>query len=133
MKKPVSTIFDLRVKRSRTGLGLFTFSPIRKGSTVIEYRGERISQDDERRYNNRYLVNLNSRWDLDGSPRWNLARYTNHACRPNCELVDRGGRIFLVARRDIGPEEELTLNYGKEYFDTYIRPHGCRCEKCRQE
>ena len=25
--------------------------------------------------------------------------------------------------------EEITYDYGKEYFDEYIKPKGCRCEK----
>jgi SET domain-containing protein len=132
MSKSPTTVFDLQVKRSRTGLGLFTFSPIQKGQTVIECVGERIRHGDKGSYNNRYLMDLNSRWYLDGRPRWNLGRYLNHSCRPNCQLVSTGRRIFAESRRDIGAGEELTIDYGKEYFDTYIRPRGCRCEKCRQ-
>ena len=28
--------------------------------------------------------------------------------------------------------EEFTYDYGKEYFDTHIKPNGCRCPKCAE-
>lgn len=120
--------FDLQVKRSRAGLGLFTLSDIPSGRTIIEYVGRRIPSRPETR--NLYTFSVNSRWDIDGSPYWNKARYFNHSCRPNCEAINRRGRIFFVAKRKIRAGEELTFNYGKEYFDEHIRPKGCRCEKC---
>ena len=34
---------------------------------------------------NKYLFELNNRWTIDGSVRKNVARYINHACKPNAE------------------------------------------------
>jgi SET domain-containing protein len=121
---------DLRVKKSYAGLGLFTFSSIRRGQTIIEYVGRRVPTNRGDELRNRYIFNVNSRWDIDGSPRWNTARYINHSCRPNCEAVERRGRIFIVAKKKIEAGEELTYHYGKDYFDEYIKPYGCRCVKC---
>lgn len=120
--------FDVRVKKTRAGLGLVSFSAIPKGSTVIEYIGNRVPSDSD--LNNKYIFNVDERTDIDGSPRWNTARYINHSCRPNCEAVERRGRIFVVTKRAIKVGEELTYDYGKEYFGTHIKPFGCRCEKC---
>lgn len=120
----------IQVKRSSAGLGLFALAPIKKGTTIIEYIGERIptSEGDERE--NRYMFNVNSRWDIDGSPRYNTARYANHSCRPNCEAWNRRGRIFIVAKRNIKAGEEITYHYGKDHFEGFIKPAGCRCVKC---
>ncbi len=120
----------VRVKRSKAGLGLFARRPIKKGETVIEYIGERIrsSEGDER--DNRYIFNINTRFDIDGSPRYNTARYINHSCRPNCEAINRRGRIFIVAKRNIKEGEELAYHYGKDHFEGYIKPAGCVCVKC---
>lgn len=100
------------------------------GETAIEYVGNRIAACEEAGRTNRYLFQVNMKWDIDGSPRWNIARYANHSCRPNCEALNRRGRIFIVARRRIQPGEELCYDYGREYVNEFIRPHGCRCVKC---
>jgi len=120
------------VRRSSAGLGLFAARAFRKGEAVVEYAGNRLASREENGRTNRYLFRVNAKWDIDGSPRWNIARYANHSCRPNCEAINRRGRIFLVARRRIRPGEELCYDYGCEYVDAFIRPHGCRCAKCAE-
>ncbi|MEX0930575.1 MAG: SET domain-containing protein-lysine N-methyltransferase [Candidatus Paceibacterota bacterium] len=121
----------VRVKRSNAGLGLFADQVIEKGQFVIEYTGELISNDEADRRANKYLFEINTKWTIDGSARSNTARYINHSCRPNCETDVIKHRIKIYARRTIQPGEELTYDYGKPYVDEYIKPHGCRCEKCR--
>jgi SET domain-containing protein len=122
------------VGRSRTGLGLFATRRIEKGDTIVTYRGRRIRTADalvrERKTGAKYMFALNERWTIDGSSRRNLARYVNHACRPNAEAVTRKGRLVYAARRVIHPGEEITLDYGREYFDLFIRDKGCRCAAC---
>jgi len=73
--------------RSKTGLGLFATKPIKKGSKIIRYFGPILDfqEKDEDAIENKYLFELNGRWTIDGSIRENLARYINHACRPNAE------------------------------------------------
>lgn len=122
---------NVKVKRSSAGLGLFAAVPIKKRETIIEYIGKRItSEEGDALENNSYIFTVNSKTDIDGSPRWNTARYANHSCRPNCESVIRGGRVFIVAMKNIQPGEELTYDYGKDYFNDFIKPFGCRCVKC---
>jgi hypothetical protein len=70
---------------------------------------------------------------IDGTPRSNLARYINHSCRPNAVAYVSGRRVWIWSKRAIEPGEEITYNYGKEYFDDHIRPVGCKCEKCAAE
>ncbi|QQR78645.1 MAG: SET domain-containing protein-lysine N-methyltransferase [Candidatus Moraniibacteriota bacterium] len=120
----------VRVKRTGIGLGLFAAANFKRHETIIEYIGERIptSVGDER--DNRYIFNVSSRFDIDGSARHNTARYTNHSCRPNCDAINRRGRIFIVARKQIALGEEITFHYGKDHFEGYIKPAGCKCKKC---
>ncbi len=121
-----------RVGRSETGLGLFATEVIEKGAFIIEYVGPRISSEEVmRRRNTRYLFEINSRWTVDGSPRWNTARYINHSCRPNAKAVVSRGRIRIKAVKRIRPGDEITYNYGKGYFDKFIKPMGCKCPSCR--
>ena len=120
----------VKVKRSSAGLGLVAVVPMNKGTTIIEYIGERISVVEGNLRNNRYIFNVSSRIDIDGSPRYNTARYINHSCKPNCEAINRRGRVFIVAKKNIKAGEELHYNYGKNYFEGLITVHGCLCVKC---
>jgi len=125
-----------RIARSRTGLGMYAVRPFKKGQYIVTYRGRRIPNDEADRLEargSRYMFEINSRWTIDGSPRWNRARYVNHSCRPNAEAIERKGRkIVYVARRRIKPDEEITVDYGKNYFEAFITKSRCRCPKCRE-
>jgi len=122
---------DFVVKRTKTGLGLFATRPIPKGKRLVEYTGPFISNEIVDRSNGKYFFSVNTKWSIDGSPRSNLARYINHSCRPNAEaFVTNRRRVWIWSRRRIKPGEEITYDYGKEYFEGIIEPIGCRCSKC---
>jgi SET domain-containing protein len=123
---------NLQVKRGLNGLGLFTTAPIEKGAFVIEYTGEKISADEANRRGGQYLFELNDHFTIDGRGRENISRYINHSCSPNCEpeLSDDENHVRIYAKRAIKAGEELTYNYGKEFWREYIQPKGCRCAKC---
>jgi SET domain-containing protein len=38
--------------------------------------------------------------------------------------------VILRARKKIKPGEEITYDYGREYFDIFLKPNGCKCAKC---
>ena len=118
------------VKKTTTGLGLFANRPFSRGDFVIEYTGTLLPNDLADKKGGRYLFKVNSRWTVDGTGRENLSRYINHSCRPNCVAYTRGLKIHIHARRAIEPGEELAYDYGKEYFDAYLRPKGCLCAAC---
>jgi len=123
----------LRIGRTAAGLGLFAAKQIKRADYIATCRGRRISAEEcEKREARgaRYMFELNSRWAIDGSPRWNLARYINHSCRPNAQPVKRKGRIVFVALRGIDPGEEITFDYGREYFDYFLKDGRCRCSYC---
>jgi SET domain-containing protein len=120
-----------KVKRSSAGLGLFSGEDIKKGSLVIEYTGNILSSKEADARGGKYLFEVNSKKVIDGSGRENKARYINHSCRSNCEIEIKKGRVFVFARKNIKKGEELSYDYGKEYFNEYIKPNGCRCQKCK--
>ena len=122
-----------RIARSRTGLGLFATAPVAKGEFIVEYKGRRISTARAQRLEaagSRYMFELDERWTIDGSSRRNVARYANHSCRPNSESDVVKGKVILRAIRKIMPGDEITYDYGEEYFELFLRPAGCRCVKC---
>lgn len=121
-----------KVQRSSAGLGLFAAQSFSKGDLVIEYTGETVSADEANQRGGRYLFELNDDWTIDGKDRANTARYINHSCQPNCypELSADETQVHIYAKRKINSGEELTYNYGKDYFTRVIKPAGCRCDKC---
>ncbi len=121
---------DLTVRKTSIGLGLFAGSAYAKGDFIIEYTGTLLPNDEADRKGGRYLFRVNARWTIDGTGRENLSRYINHSCAPNCVAYTRGKKIRIYALRKIAPGEELTYDYGKEYFDAYIKPRGCACPAC---
>lgn len=120
------------VKKSSAGLGLFATATYKKGDLIIEYTGERITEEEANRRGGKYLFELNDNWSIDGKGRENTARYINHSCAPNAypELTDDETQVFIYAKRAIKPGEEITYHYGKDYFKRVIEPLGCRCTKC---
>jgi hypothetical protein len=125
---------SFRIGRSRTGLGLFATKPIKRTAYIATYRGWRLSPEEADRREARgasYLFQVTRKVTIDGSPRWNLARYINHSCRPNAKTVGRNRGIVIVALRRIEPGEEITYDYGTEYHKYFVENGGCRCSSCR--
>jgi SET domain-containing protein len=130
---------EVRLGRSGVhGYGLFAADFIPKDTRIIEYLGERITKAEaERREERRlerlaagedgcvYVFEVNRRHDIDGNVTWNPARRINHSCGPNCETQNIRGRIWVIAQRDIAPDEELTFDYGFGYSEW--QDHPCRC------
>jgi uncharacterized protein len=125
--------YQLAVKRARAGRGLFALERIPKGACIIEYIGRTLKGDEEFTSRSRFLFEVTKTKTIDGWDRRNTARYINHSCRPNCQIEIRKARVFVMATRAIKPGEELAYDYGKEYFEHFIKPKGCRCLKCKPE
>ena len=136
---------DLSVKTSNipaSGQGLFTKVFIKKGSRIVEYKGRVSNWKDVRHDNgeNGYIYFMNRNHVIDASrAKAALARYSNDAnglqrisgLVNNAEYIEDGKRVFIVAKKDIQPGEEIFVGYGKEYWQT-IR-HNIRIEKQRQQ
>jgi len=133
----ISSNKPYRVGRSRTGLGLFATKPIKNGAKIVRYFGplldSRKKKDDA--IENKYLFELNGRWTIDGSVRQNIARYINHACKPNAEsdVKPRKRRVVIRAIKNIEPGEEINYDYGTDYFKAYLKPIGCKCDACEKK
>lgn len=126
-----------RIGRSRTGLGLFATKPIKKGDKIIRYIGPMLDcnkkKDDA--VENKYLFQISKRWTIDGSVRENIARYINHACKPNAEsdVSVRKRKVVIRAIKNIGVGDEISYDYGTEYYKEYLKPIGCKCDACEKK
>jgi uncharacterized protein len=147
-KKTLSsvTLPLIEARNSRIhGRGVYAVAPIRKGTRVIEYLGERISHDEaDRRYEvkgdddgHTFLFIASNRTVIDAGVNGNDARFINHSCAPNCETVIEKSRVFIDAIRNIKPGEELGYDYQLTWESTddpaELALYACRCgaKKCR--
>ncbi|RLE45900.1 SET domain-containing protein, partial [Candidatus Woesearchaeota archaeon] len=125
MKKTTSEYITVK-KSGIHNKGVFAKKNIPKGAKIIEYVGEKISKAESDRRADKvfeqhkkkkekrgsvYIFELNSKFDLDGYPKYNTARWINHSCNPNCETININGHIWIVALRDIRKGEELSYDY----------------------
>ncbi|CAG5087789.1 Oidioi.mRNA.OKI2018_I69.PAR.g11635.t1.cds [Oikopleura dioica] len=56
------------------------------------------------------------------------AAFINHDCKPNCDLIHRTNKSWIEATRDIRPNEELLMHYGKDCWG--INCIECECRTC---
>jgi hypothetical protein len=120
----------LTVRRTVTGLGLYTLKDIPAGRRIVEYVGPIVTAEEVARRRGRYFFEISEKLAIDGSPRSNIARYINHSCRPNAEAFVARRRVWVWSRKSIKAGQQITIDYGEAYFNDYIKPKGCKCEKC---
>jgi SET domain-containing protein len=126
----------VRRRSAISGWGVYAAHPIPEDMHIVEYKGELVSQAEGWRREQRYLprqriwiFNIDERWARDAGVGGNIARYINHACRPNCyvDIADR--TIWIRASRQIRTGEELTYDYNTDGYAGI----QCRCRtRCRR-
>jgi len=126
----------IAVRRSSIhGKGVFATMHIPAGTRLIEYKGERISEDDSEylytETTHTFLFMLENNEVIDGSRNGNAARWINHSCEPNCEAIEEDGRVFIDALAAIEPGEEITIDYNlyleARYTAALKRQYACGC------
>ncbi len=121
---------DVEVRRAgEHGLGVFAIRQFTPGEIVIEATGQSIAKSDYE--GSEYVMELDDDWYLEPAT---PAAFLNHACNPNCELIQVGqgkkATLVVVAVCNVEPGRELTFDYGWEAFDW---TPACRCgsRRCR--
>ena len=121
------------------GRGVFALRRIPKGTRIIEYKGQLITDKEaDRRYSRMHehsphtmLFSIEGGLVIDATRHGNSARWINHSCRPNCEIEEEGHRVFIDAGRDIRAGEELTYDYnlqiGEKHTKKAQRERACYC------
>jgi SET domain-containing protein len=143
---PVNEWFELR-RSGIQGVGAFAIQDIPKGTRLIEYTGEKITNAEaDRRYDDTkmkrhhtFLFVLNQKQVVDAQYGGNESMYINHSCDPNAETFIIRGRIWIESMRTIRAGEEITYDYQYDMDAAYtdddlFRFYGCRCgaPNCRR-
>jgi SET domain-containing protein len=128
------------------GRGVFAARTIRKGTLIVEYRGQRTTWDivnerpdtDPANPHHTFIFETSDGTVIDGGRRGNAARWINHSCAPNCKsFEDEQGRVFIEARRTINAGDELTYDYRLSFDGRLTRKlraaYVCLCgtPRCR--
>jgi SET domain-containing protein len=136
----------IQVRRSGVhGKGVYALQPIRKGETVLEYTGERITWKEALRRHphdpddpdHTFYFHIDDDHVIDAKHGGNSSRFINHGCAPNCTADEQGERVFIKALRDIRAGEELFYDYGliidEPYTPKLKKQFACRCgaPQCR--
>ena len=127
-----------RIQRRRSklhGWGVFALEPITKNTRIIDYDGELIDHKESLKRETKYLkrgeiwcFTVNRRWVRDANAGGNVARFINHACKPNCYSQIVGKTIWIRAGKNIKAGDELTYDYytdGERIIQCNCRP-GCK-------
>jgi SET domain-containing protein len=117
------------------GKGVFAIAYIPGGTRLIEYKGERISDEEsddlDTGSTHTFLYMLDDNRVIDGGRNGNSARWINHSCEPNCEGVEEDGRVFIDALCPIEAGEEITIDYNLylevRYTAALKREYACGC------
>jgi SET domain-containing protein len=123
-------------RRSKVhGWGVFAREPINKNKRIVDYAGELINWKESLKRETAYLeqgciwcFTVNTRWVRDANVGGNVARFINHACKPNCYTQILGKTIWIRAARNIAAGEELNYDYhtdGEQTMQCRCRP-GCK-------
>ena len=130
------------------GKGIFAIRDIPADTEIIEYRGRLITHRQADYWYGTYegnddghtfLLTLNDRFVVDANEGGNWARWINHSCEPNCELVlyehesndPRRDYVLVCALRYIRAGEELTYHYGIQVHEPVTpelhKTWACHC------
>ena len=112
--------------------GVFADELIPAKRRVIEYTGERMTDEQANRRSARkhiYLFSLADGRMVDGAVGGSGAEFINHSCEPNVIAREDRGRIWYSSLRRIYPGEELLVDYRLDSDDEYAC--GCGAPSCR--
>ncbi len=102
------------------GIGIIATEDIKKNTKIIQYIGEKVTKKEgdkrsaekiKKHLNKKnegsvYIFELNKKYDIDGFPKYNKARYINHSCSPNCEVDIINNQIWIISIKKIKKGEE---------------------------
>jgi hypothetical protein len=152
-KKHTETHFEVCWFGNGKGFGVQTRVPILKGSPVLEYVGEVLTnlKTAQERLSIResqetltYIMTVLERSHLDKSKIkqvtcidahrcGNISRFVNHSCDPTCDVkcvrtCYKTPRLVFIANRDIPVGSEITISYGEGGGGA---PCQCGSKRCR--
>lgn len=132
LKSVLSNKVEIRTN-SLNGKGIFAKENIKKGEIVFIKGGHILTRDEIfssgviNSYfpiSDEYFLGATNKDEED-----QIKLYQNHSCNPNVGLH---GEITFIAMRDIGKDEELTVDYAFIDNEDYSFECTCGSNNCRR-
>ncbi|KAL8720211.1 MAG: hypothetical protein Q9225_002904 [Loekoesia sp. 1 TL-2023] len=132
------------IKTADRGYGVRSNRTFEPHQIIVEYTGEIITQDEcdermENRYKDNecfYLMEFDQKMILDAT-RGSIARFINHSCEPNCEMIKmtvagKPRMALFAGENGIMTGEELTYDYNfNPYSVKNVQQCRCGAPSCR--
>ncbi|KAL8687943.1 MAG: hypothetical protein Q9218_006018 [Villophora microphyllina] len=132
------------IKTADRGHGVRSNRTFNPHQIIVEYTGEIITQDEcdermETRYKDNecfYLMEFDQRMILDAT-RGSIARFINHSCEPNCEMIKmtvagKPRMALFAGENGIMTGDELTYDYNfNPYSVKNVQQCRCGAPSCR--
>ena len=143
-------VSNLAVSRRSAGWGLETRAPLAAGARVCDYTGDLVGTPHEGPYvltvrEHAAKASFTLRTAIDARRRGGVARFANHSCDPNMEVLTKRSRInqvpalALVTKRAVSANEELTFDYSAAdsmAIESLVEPSRtpclCGAKNCRR-
>ena len=129
------------IRSSIHNKGVIAKKNISQGTHIIQYVGDLITKkESDKRAQVKltqaqndpyqgavYIFTLDKKHDIDGDTWFNMAKFLNHSCNPNCEAEydEEENEIWIAAKKNIKKGDELTYDYGYD-IDNWDE-HLCKC------
>ena len=105
---------------SQHGKGVFAHAQIHAGETILTFSGPLLQRAQVHEADYHLQVGADLYLGASGA----ADDYVNHSCEPNAGFHNG---LVLVARRDIGPEEEITWDYSTAIDEEDFPGFTCCC------
>ena len=102
------------------GRGVFAHEQILAGETILTFSGPLLKRAEVREEDYHLQVGADLYLGASGE----ADDYVNHSCEPNAGFRDG---LVLVARREIGAEEEITWDYSTAIDEEDFPGFACSC------
>tara|TARA_R110002003_G_scaffold215_2_gene16431 strand:- start:145 stop:987 length:843 start_codon:yes stop_codon:yes gene_type:complete len=136
----------LRYRPPVKGYGLFARNDIPANTCIGEYMGRLVPGEDVADDKTQYQFEIDIGhivgageeqpmcW-LDATHTGSIFRFMNHHCDPNAAInAGRCGMhnriLYVYTLRDIAQREQITINYGPDWFAKEEEPCMCGSSKC---
>ncbi|PVF93693.1 hypothetical protein CPB86DRAFT_89797 [Serendipita vermifera] len=127
-------------KTGKSELCVIAIRPLKPGQTIADLKGSMADLTAEEDEELKEIRGAGARRDFSVifSHSRNVnhlflgpARFVNHDCENNCDLIREGRYITFKVIKPIGAGEEITAHYGDDYFGKNNR--RCLCASCEEK